>query len=221
MTRSWLLPILAILALPGCSHRSGDSPIITRTRALAAFDQLQVSRGIEVSLHCGGMPGAVLRGEAEDLEDTELAVEGGILTARRDSLIGGYHRGVHVDLTVATPLIRLVASSGATLEAPACALAADRLELDSSSGGAIRLAGDVRILVIAAGSGSTIRPMRDARLDARAAKIEAASGASVQVCAVGEMDAGASSGGSIAAESISSGESRASFGGDVSMEKCQ
>jgi hypothetical protein len=213
--RSCLLSILAGTALAGCSFGSGDSPITSPTRPLAAFDQLQVARGVEVSLHCGGLPSAILHGEADDLADTELSVEGGILTVRRNSLDGGYHGGVHVDVTVANPLIRVVASSGATLEAPACAVSRDRLELDSSSGAAIRLAADARRLTVAAGSGSTIHPLRDARLDAREARIEAAGGASVRVCAVGDLDASASSGGSITAESISSG------GGGVSLGKCE
>lgn len=221
MNRFHLVSILAALSLAGCGHGSGDAPITSQTRRLAAFDQLQVSRGIEVSVHCGGMPSAMLRGEADDLADTEISVEGGILTARRDSPTGRYHRGVHVDVTAANPLVRLVASSGATLEAPACAVATDQLELDSSSGAAIRLAGDVRRLVVAAGSGSTIHPLREARLDAREAKIEAAGGASVHVCSVGELEAGASSGGSISAESIGAGENPTSFGSGVSIGKCE
>ena len=220
MKRFHLVSILAILPLAGCGH-GGDAPIASQTRKLAAFDQIQVARGIEVSLHCGGMPAAMLRGEADDLADTEISVEGGILTARRNSREGKYHRAVHVDVTAANPLFRLVASSGATLEAPACAVTTDQLELDSSSGGAIRLAGDIRRLVVAAGSFSTIHPMRDARLDAREARIEAAGGASVQVCAIGELDASASSGGTITAESFSAGESRASSGGGVSIGRCE
>ncbi len=120
--------ILAGLALAGCVQVAVIGGHDTsRNRTLSAFDQVQASRGIEVSLRCGPTQAATLQGEEEDLADTELSVEDGVLTARRSSMIGGYHRTVHVEVTAPGPLVRLSAASGASLEAPACLISPERL----------------------------------------------------------------------------------------------
>lgn len=216
-----LLPVLAAAALAGCVTVTViDSRTAGATRSLAAFDKVQASRGIEVALTCGPVPSAVLSGDSDDIANTELSVEDGVLTARRASMVGGYHRTLHVEVTAPGPIVTVSASSGATLDAPACLLTHERLELNASSGAAIHLAGDVRRLLADTGSGATIRPLKGERIDAAEAEIDAGSGSTVRVCTVGKMRASASSGAEIIAESVGSGDSRTNFGGGFSLKKC-
>lgn len=216
------LSILAALPLAGCiSVTVVGTHDTSQNRTLPAFDKVQTSRGIEVSLRCGPSPSAHLEGSADDLANTELSVEDGMLTARRSSAIGGYRGTVRVEVTAPGPLVRLAASSGSSLDAPACLTSHERLEVDASSGAAIHLAADVRRLVAEAGSGATIRPLRGTRIDAADAEIDAGSGATVRLCKVGAMRASASSGASVTAESTGSGDSRTSFGGDFSLRTCE
>lgn len=213
--------ILAGLTLAGCvSITVAGGRDTGQNRTLAAFDKVQASRGIEVSLRCGPAPAAYLEGDEDDIANTELSVEDGVLTARRASMIGGYHRAVHVEVTAPGPLVRLSASSGSSIEAPACLISHDKLDLAASSGASIDLAADVRRLTADAGSGATIRPLRGTRIDAADAEIDVGSGATVRVCRVGKLQASASSGATVTAESIAGGDSHTSFGGGVSLRTC-
>lgn len=214
--------VLTGLALAGCVNVvvvGGHDT--SQERTLAAFDKVQASRGIDVSLRCGPSPSAFLIGAEDDVANTELAVEDGVLTVRRSSMIGGYHSNVHVDVTTPGPLVKLSAGSGSTLEAPACAITHDKLELAASSGATIHLAATVRRLLADTGSGATIRPIKGTRIDAADAEIDAGSGSTVRLCTVGKMEASASSGATITVESTSAGDSHTSFGGGFSLRKCE
>jgi len=214
--------ILACATLAGCVNVTViDSRATSRTRSLPAFDKVQASRGIDVTLRCGATPSAVLQGDDDDIADTELSVEDGVLTARRSSMVGGYHRTVHAEVTTPGPIVKLSAAGGATLDAPACLITHDRLELDASSGASIHLAGEVRRLVADAGSGSSIRPLTGERIDAGEADVDAGSGSSVRLCTVGKMQASASSGADITTESVGAGDRNSSFGGGYSQKKCE
>ena len=216
------LIVLAGLALAGCvSVTVIGGHDTSATRTLSAFDKVQTSRGIEVSMRCGPSPSALLRGEEDDLANTEVSVEDGVLTVRRSSMIGGYRGNVHVEVTAPGPLVRLSASSGSSLEAPACLISHDKLELAAASGATIHLAADVRRLVADTGSGSTIRPLDGTRIDVADAEVDSGSGSTVRLCRVGKMKASASSGASITAESVGSGDTSTSFGGGFSLRKCE
>ena len=213
--------VLAGAALAGCVNVTiVDGHEITQTRALAAFDKVHASRGIDVTLRCGPAPSAVLRGQEQDIADTELSVEGGQLTARRVSMIGGYHRTVHAEVTVPGPIVKLSAGSGATLDAPSCLVTRDQLDVEASSGASIHLAGQMRRFVAESDSGSAIRPLKGERIDAEEAQIESGSGSVVRLCKVGRMKSSASSGASITAESVGSGDTRSGSGGVFSLSSC-
>ena len=220
VTKTCLL-ILAGLALAGCIQINvADRRDSRENRPLTAFDKLQASRGVEVSLRCGPVPSAHLTGDEEDLANTEISVEDGVLTVRRASMMGGYAHTVHVEVTAPGPLVRLAAGSGAGIEAPACVISSDRLDLDASSGATIHLAAEVRRLTAETGSGATIRPLKGTRIDVSDAEIDAGSGSTVRLCRVGKLQASASSGATISAESIGAGDSHSRFGGSISLETC-
>jgi len=209
-------------ALAGCVNVTViDSNKISESRSLPAFDKVQASRGIDVVLQCGPVPSAILRGEETDIANTELSVENGVLTARRASMMGGYHRTVHAEVTAPGPIVKLSAASGASLDAPSCLTSRDRLEVEASSGASIQLAGDARRLIADSESGATIRPLKGERIDAADAEVEASSGSVVRLCKVGALKGSSSSGASIVAESIGSADSHTGSGGGISLKNCE
>jgi hypothetical protein len=215
--------VLAGAALAGCVNVTivDSGRETSQTRSLAAFDKVHASRGIDVVLKCGPVPSAVLRGEEQDVADTELSVENGLLTARRASMIGGYHRTVHAEVTVPGPIVKVSAGSGATLDAPSCLITHDQLDVEASSGASIHLAGQMRRFVAESDSGSAIRPLKGERIDAEEAQIESGSGSVVRICKVGRMKSSASSGASITAESVVSGDTHSGSGGVFSLSPCE
>src|SRR5579859_3049470 len=214
--------ITATFLLSGCVtvYASGGETI-TQNRDLPAFDKLEASRGVTVTLSCGPASKAVLQGEAEEVANIDLHVEGRTLIARRNSSWhGGYHQQVHIDVTTVQPLDRLQTSSGSTVEAQSCAISPQRLDLEASSGGELKLAGRTERLTAEASSGGTINRLNGGRIDAGDAEIHASSGGSVRVCSVGHLNGHASSGGSISTEQSGAGERNASSGGDFSTRRC-
>ena len=219
--RQSLSVIAATILLSGCItvYASGGETV-TQNRDLPAFDKVEASRGVSVTLSCGPVAKAVLRGEAEEVANIDLHVEGRTLIARRNSSWGGHHAPVHIEVTAAEPLDRLDASSGATVEAPACTASGERLDLGASSGGELKVAGRTGRLSAEASSGGTITRLGDGRLDARDAEIRASSGGTVRVCSVSHLSGHASSGGSVTSEEAGPGDRSASSGGDFSTRRC-
>jgi len=190
------------------------------TRELKPFDQIETSRGVEVTLVCGGSPKAVLQGSAEDIADLEVMVEGHALIVRRASMWGNNHRHARIEVTAAQPLEKLEASSGSEVRAQACAFSTDHVDLSGSSGAEVRLAANTGRLTIDADSGASFAPISGGRIDAKDAKISVTSGASVKVCAVGHLSGRASTGGNITTENDPSGDFHANTGGNISTRSC-
>jgi len=219
MRSSVLLSATALL-LAGCSGSYAvGRDNISATRDLPSFDAIEASRGVEVAVACGAAPSAVLKGDSNEVADIELRVEGHTLIVTRKSMFGD-HWPVHIDLIASHPLDKLAASSGSTIEAPVCALSADRLGLHASSGGTLHLAARTASLSAEASSGGTIGLLKDGRIDVQEADIRASSGGSVRVCKAERLSGHASSGGSITSESAGAGDRSSSSGGDFSTRSC-
>lgn len=220
MRQSYLIAT-ATLLLSGCvTVYASSGETITQNRDLSSFHQLEASRGVMVTLSCGPAAKAVLHGDAEEVANIDLHVEGHTLIVRRNSSWGGNRHPVHIDVTTDQALDRMEASSGATVDAQPCSVSPERLDVDASSGGELKLAGRTGHLTAEASSGAGIGLLSGGRLDARDAEIRASSGASVRVCSVGHLDGHASSGGSITSEQAGSGDRGASSGGDFYTRRC-
>lgn len=220
-----ILFLSTALLLGGCvsvSIASSDAigAETDETRSLGRFDRVETSRGVDVALICGGEAKAVLHGGANDVAKIETVVEGGVLKIRRNSMWGNSRPPVHVDVTTPAAVKGLESSSGSSLRAPACAISPERLDAEASSGGSLRFSANTGRLHAEASSGGDIGPMKDGRIDARDAEIEASSGGSVRVCAIGHLDASASSGGTVVSESAATGNRSTSSGGDIATRRC-
>ena len=68
MRQSLLITTAATLLLSGCiTVYAGSGETINQNRDLPAFDQVEASRGVTVTLACGPVSKAVLHGEADPL----------------------------------------------------------------------------------------------------------------------------------------------------------
>jgi hypothetical protein len=219
--RHSLFVTTAALLLAGCSISvvaSGEP--ITHNSDLPSFDRLEASRGVLVTLSCGPASKAVIRGDLKEVMDTDVHVEGRVLTVRRARMIGDDRPRVHVEVTTSQPLDHIEASSGSSVDAPSCALSPERLDLEASSGATLDLAVNTHHLTAEASSGGTISRLEGARIDATEADLHASSGGTVRVCSVGRPSGRASSGGAITSESSESGDRSSSSGGDFSTRRC-
>jgi hypothetical protein len=216
--------LTALLLLAACSEApasAADLRETSETRPVGAFDQVKAARGLEVTIICGGTPQAKIEGAAVDVADVELRLQGHTLTIGRASTFGGHSRPIHIELTAPKPLDRLEASSGATLKVPACAVSTERLDVESSSGGTLRLAGTTGRLVAEASSGGDIEPLPGEHFDAGSADLNASSGGSIKVCKVSNMSGHASSGGDITTEPGGvANEIHSSSGGSIGTRRC-
>lgn len=219
--RQSLFLTTAALLLAGCTVTyvsAGET--ITQNRDLASFDRLETSRGVYVTLSCGTAAKAVLHGESDAVADIDIHLEGRVLTVRRASMSDHGRLPVHIDLTTAQALDRIESSSGSSVDAPACAISPEKLDLEASSGATLHLAANTHRLTAEASSGATISRLDGARIDAKEADVRASSGATIRVCSVGRLSGRASSGGSISAESWETGERSSGSGGDFSTRRC-
>lgn len=218
--RSFILLPVGVVLLVGCSVSYAGGDYSSQTRELPSFDRIEASRGVEVTVACGETTGAVLKGDAKALADLDLRVEGHTLIVRRGSMFDSGHWPVHVALTANRPLDKLEASSGSSIDAPACAVTGDRIALEASSGGTLHVAAKSGHLSAEASSGGTIGLLPGGRIDVHDADIHASSGGSVRICSTERLSGHASSGGSITSESWGSGDRSSSSGGDFSTRSC-
>ncbi len=219
--KTYALTTLTALLLVAACAQAAESPQTSETRPLGSFDQVKAARGLDVTIVCGGTPQAKIEGTAADVADVELRLQGHTLTVGRASTFGGHSRPVHVELTSPKPLDLLHASSGGSLKVPACAVSTDHLNLESSSGGTLRLAGSTGRLVAEASSGGDIKPLAGERIDAASADLSASSGGSIRLCKVSNMSGHASSGGDITTEpGGTANEIHSSSGGSIGTKSC-
>jgi hypothetical protein len=209
--RKFIVISVATLSLAGFAAYAEEE------RDLANFDQLETSRGVEVTVACGDKAHAVLKGDTADLE---VKVDGHTLIVRRSSMFNNGHHSARVELTVAQPLNRIEVSSGTELRVPACAISKEKLDLSASSGADVKLAAGTDHMYVDASSGANIGVLSGGRIDAKEAKIEVSSGASVRVCTVGHLSGRAGTGGSILTENDPSGDTHSSLGGSISTKSC-
>lgn len=240
------LATLALAATLGTAV-SGAALAQSRDFDLTGFDRVDIATGLDAVVTIGD--GFSIRAESrsqEALDNLELGVTGGVLTARieqnfLDFIISGglvglmLSSGNAVTLNITVPALSgASASSGADIALPD--YAGERLELDASSGADIRVTGaKLGTVVASSSSGSDIELSGTAeRIEAEAssgagidaedlvaaeATAESSSGSNISVHATGSLRADASSGGDVEVHgNPAEREFDSSRGGDVSFE---
>ncbi|GEM_PF-6947055 len=190
------------------------------SRALSAFDKIDVSRGIELHVGCGPDARAELSGRPQDVSSTSTTVSGHTLKITRDDNPMGHHDSVTVRVTASQALVGISASTGVAAEIEACAVSPDHIDLSANTGVTLDLAGSTGRAVIDANTGARIQPLDGKRFDAKEVKVSANTGADIRVCSVEHIDGNASLGASITADSRS-GTVHTGMGASFSVESCR
>ncbi len=206
----------------------GAAKAESRDFALNNFDRVDIATGLDAVVTIGdSFAVRAESGSADALNNLELSVADGVLTARLDQdfldfiISGGLvgmllNSGNAVTINITLPAISGVsASSGADVRATG--IKSDQLDLEASSGADVKLTGATLGAVRAgASSGASI----DLSGTCTSIDAEASSGSGIDagdlVCAT--ATAGASSGADIAVHATQSVKAEASSGGDVDIE---
>ena len=190
------------------------------TRTLAAFDRIEVSRGIELHVGCGSDAKADLSGRPQDVSNTTVTVSGHTLKITREGDFTGHHESVAVRVSAPQPLVGISASTGVAAEVEACAVSPDHIDISANTGVTLDLAGSTGRADINANTGARIQPLDGKRFDAREVKVSANTGAEIRVCSVEHIEGNASLGASITADS-KSGTVHTGMGAAFSVESCK
>jgi len=190
------------------------------SRTLGAFDKIEVSRGIELHVGCGAAR-AELSGRPQDVSQTTTTVSGRTLRVTREGNFSGNHNeSVTVKVSAPEPLTGFSANTGVAAEIEACAVSPDHIDIATSTGVDLDLAGSTGRAVIDANTGSRIQPADGKRFDAREVKVTASTGAEIRLCSVEHIDGTAGLGSSITADS-KGGTVHTSMGAAFSVESCK
>lgn len=213
----------------------------TRTYSdLAAFEEIEVSSGINANVTVGGDQSVEVEAtEEEDFDQLRVTVRNGRLSIGLDrgifeTLTDWLDEGRDITATISVPsLTEMEASSGADISGSG--VTGEFLTFEASSGGSITLEGvDGEDISASASSGgwmaiagtcdsleaeaSSGGDLDLARLECRGVSVEASSGGAASVFASESVEAGSSSGGSVTvAGKPGDVEIDSSFGGDIDV----
>lgn len=188
----------------------GNGRVTEETRQVDEFDQIKVSRGMNVYITQGSPAEVVVIADNNLHEIIETVVDGGVLKIRaRENIRWAKEKKVMVTVEklnavgassgsnvyslsqIMSPNLELNASSGANLTME---INADHLKSDCSSGANIKLSGLAKNAELEASSGANLIGKE---LNADNCKMKASSGANVSSCVKAELEADASSGGNV------------------------
>ena len=202
----------AALSVPALAPAAAQD----KTFDIAGFDELDVSRGVEVKVEVGGDFAIEAEATRGDIERLIVEKKGSSLRVSRETR-NGWNMGRSQDrfvVTVSMPALDGVdASSGSAVRATG--VDSERVSVDISSGASVSLSGVCGLLIADLSSGSNLKAKS---LECREIEVDASSGADADVFASERAEADASSGADI---DIYGGpnelDSDQSSGGDVDL----
>ncbi|MBV5315208.1 MAG: DUF2807 domain-containing protein [Prolixibacteraceae bacterium] len=188
----------------------GNGEVTEQIRQVGQFDQIKVSRGMNVYITQGSPAKVVVIADSNLHEIIETEVEGDVLKVTANENIR-WAKEKKVMITV-EKLTGVEASSGSNGYTQA-KFTADNLELKASSGANLKMEVDAQYLKADCSSGANIRLSGAAK----EAELETSSGANLkgEELKVGQCRMRASSGGNVASTVIDKLEAKASSGGNV------
>jgi hypothetical protein len=184
--------LIGALALAGCPGTRGSGVAKTESRTLAAFDEVEVTAGIDADVRAGAPGPIVVSADDNLLPLVETRVDGhrlhvGFASGHAVSQVSP------VEVKVPVESVRALAVSGGA-HLRATGIASDQVGLDASSGGSLKATGKAKNVDASASSGASL----DAEgLVAETATIGASSGAHVSLYATSSATGSASSGASV------------------------
>lgn len=194
--RTLVAPVLALALLASCRGGVRGSGVAkTETRTVAAFDAVHASTGVEVDVTVGANGPIEVTADDNLIADVKTELSGHTLEV---GIVGNKAVNPATRISVKVPAAEvrgLGVSSGAVLSAEH--VNAKMLDLESSSGGIMKVDGTAESVSFKASSGSKIDA---AKLGAIDATLQASSGAVVRMRVSGKVEGSASSGASVSVE---------------------
>jgi hypothetical protein len=189
---------------------SGNGNVEEENRSLGGFDEIKVSRGMNVYIAQGPETKVVVKADENLLDAIETVVEGDVLVVTcRANIRHAKAKAVYVTLpnlehvratagsnvysedTIHTDDLEVSATAGSNIKLK---LTAGHIDASVSAGSNIRMEGSTGEIVAKASSGSNIKAEE---LKAESAEVKVSSGANIWITAGKELNAAASSGGNI------------------------
>jgi hypothetical protein len=205
MKQLFLFTALILMSLPFLAQEQTNG-IVIQTRELAPFDQLRVSRGINVTLVEGENPKAEIHIENTDPEDVIIEQKNKVLTIRMRTRI---YRDVAVNVYLTYQTIREISAGTGGSVYSEDVLEGDQLKLEAGADASIQLEVEVNKIVANASTArieltgsadyidvnvSTGGRFLGANLESREGNVRANTGANAQVWVTEKLEARAGSG---------------------------
>jgi hypothetical protein len=211
---------------------NGNGDVKTEKLKTGDFDEIKVSRGMNVYITQGDETKVVVKADENLLDIIETKVEDGALIIRATENI---RKATVKKVYVTTPDISLIKSSSGSNVYSETVLKSEHLDISSSSGSNIKLLISVGSVDASSSSGSNIRlegkadnfdgdassgsNIKAKELKSKSCKVEASSGANIWISVKENLKAHASSGGNIFYKgSLSNAEIKKSSGGNVKKD---
>jgi len=183
----WIVA-LAISLAAGCTTSvTGSGTAKDETRAVTAFDRVDMGGTGRLELTVGEEPSLSLRGDDNLLPLVKTTVRGSTLVIEDEKNL---KPNVNLVLRATMPTLRGIEASGGVYVIVAGATGA-KLDLDASGGSTIEMNGHVERLVANASGGARLALKA---LTAKEADVDASGGATVEVTVEARLDAEASGG---------------------------
>jgi hypothetical protein len=203
---------LPIILFSCFRSKKGSGNIITETRAVAAFNAVDVSNSINVELVQGNKNEVVVEADDNIIKNIEVVNNGGVLSIKLN------HRGSIRKFTarvrVTAPVFSSIsASSSSSIKSSNTITSTDKIKIDASSSADIELDLDVPNVIAECSSSASIdlngrakifeakanssADIKAENLKAETVKADASSSASVHVFASVKLNANANSSGDI------------------------
>lgn len=206
--------ILSLIISTSCIYSGpslkGNGNVVEENRKTESFEEIKISRGINVYISQGDYTKVRVKADENLLEAIEISVEGNTLkvTANRNirsatvkkvfitaphiSLIkSSSGSNVFTETNLKSPELNISSSSGSNMKLE---IITDNLDVSASSGSNIKLEGTARSILGKASSGSNIKAKQ---LNTRNSNIKVSSGANFWITVKNDFEGHASSGGNI------------------------
>ncbi len=212
--------LAALFGAPGASADNDRFKV-----DVSDFSRLSIGTGVVAEVVCGDSNRVVIEADERVFERMKVNVRGGRLVVERgyslSSVFFRHNDNIRATITTTGRLNDIEASTGAILEAPACAVDESRLDVEVHTGANLRVEGHTGDLQVDVGTGGVFNPGRyKDRLTASVANVHVSTGGVVGVCGADRVAGKASTGAQIYAADSAEVDVRLGTGAGVSSSGC-
>lgn len=191
---------------------------------LSSFDQLELAKGLVVTLKCADKPYAVASAPQKVLDKLQVNASAKTLsiTGTTRDFEGWDLSDNKTDLTLYTdkPVTAIKTTFGVKLQAEACAIDRNALSVNGSMGSSFALSGQVAQLDVELAMGAKFNSDTD-DLHIEKAKVSVAMGAEANLCGARQVSGTAAMGGLVYVGSAAQNDVNAAMGAAIKQHDCK